>query len=118
MPSGVWHPSEYAKLPRYDRETFAQPVETFMCHQGDNHVCSGWLGHADPSELLAVRLGIMSGALDPSCAEYTTDVPLFESGAEAAAHGIREVRSPSPAAAAVIGKVVRVREAAGAPVTS
>ena len=115
--SGVWHESEYEKLPRYDAETFAQPVETFMCHQGDaEHVCSGWLGHADPSRLLAVRIGIMRGHLDPSCAEYATDVPLFSSGQEAADHGMRDLESPSAAAQATIEKVTRARANTGSPV--
>ena len=117
--SGVWHPDEYEKLPRYDRETFDQPVEAFMCHQGDDrHVCSGWLGHAEPSELLAVRIGIMQGHLDRSCAEYETDVPLFASGQEACDHGLRDVLDPSEAAIETIEKVVRVRDAAGNPVVS
>jgi len=87
-----------------------------MCHQGDSHVCAGWLGHADPSELLAVRIGISQGHLDPACAEYETDVPLFASGQEAAAHGVRDIRTPSEDAVATIEKVVRVRAMTGDPV--
>jgi hypothetical protein len=117
VPSGVWHPDEYSKLDRYDGEMHEQPIATFMCHQGDNHVCSGWLGYRDPADLLAVRLGISIGHLSPSCAEYTTDVPLFGSGREAAEHGMREVLWPGPEASAVIGKVARVRAQNGDPVT-
>lgn len=107
VPSGIWHEDEYAKLERYDAETFDQPVTTFMCHQGCGSVCSGWLGHADPTELLAVRIGIIGGSLDESCAEYSTDVPLFASGAEAAAHGRSEISAPSERAATVIAKIIR-----------
>lgn len=113
-PSGVWHADEYAKLPRYDAETFAQPVQAFMCHRGAGDVCSGWLGHTDPSQLLAVRTGILDGRLDPACAEYTTDVALFESGQAAADHGIRGIEHPDVRARAAITKLARVRpEATG-----
>jgi len=109
VPSGVWHEDEYAKLRRYDLPIAEQPVATFMCHQGDGGVCSGWLGHADPSELLAVRIGIIEERLDPSCASYTTSVPLFASGAEAADHGEAEMQRPSDDAIAAVRKIVRVR---------
>lgn len=108
--SGVWHPDEYEKLKGYDGETFDQPIATFFCHQGDGHVCSGWLGHRDPADLLAVRFGITSGKLDPSVAEYTTTVPLFESGAEAAEHGMRDVNNPSAKAQKTIDKITKKRE--------
>lgn len=104
--SGVWDASEYAKLPEYDGDTAGQNIATFMCHQQDGAVCSGWLGHTDPSQLLAVRIGIMTGALDPACAEYETDVPLFPSGAEAAAHGMRDYRHPGRKAQDTIQKIV------------
>ena len=118
VPSGLWHPTEYAKLARYDAPIHAQPAAVFLCHQGDGHACAGWLGHRDPADLLAVRVGIIDGRVDPSCAEYTTDVPLFESGAEAAMHGVRDVRDPSPEAIQAIDKVTRVRELRQDPVTS
>lgn len=119
VPSGVWHPDEYAKLRRYDGDTHEQTsIAVFQCHQGAGDVCSGWLGHRDPADLLAVRLGVLTGALDPSCAEYTTDVPLFESGAAAAEHGCRDVEDPDDRAQRTIGKIMRVRAAAGTPVRS
>lgn len=108
-PSGVWHPEEYAKLPRYDGDTASQPPQVFMCHQGDDHVCSGWLGHRDPWDLLAVRIGVLGGSLDASCAEYTTTVPLFGSGVEAAAHGLLDVHEPTDRAQGVMRKVALVR---------
>lgn len=118
VPSGIWHPEEYAKLPRYDADTMDQPAEVFMCHQGSGDVCSGWLGHkTDPTDLLAVRLGLMTGRLHPGCADYTTTVPLFASGAEAAQHGCAQVHSPGARAQAAIDKITRVRARAGAPVT-
>lgn len=100
VPAGIWHPTEYAKLPAYDGdigeqlEDPDQALRTFACHQADGRVCSGWLGHRDPLDMLAVRIGLSSGRLAPECADYTTDVPLFESGADAAAHGTLEPGEP------------------------
>ncbi|KQO98930.1 DUF6283 family protein [Leifsonia sp. Leaf264] len=112
-PSGVWHGEEYAKLPRYDGETFEQPIAAFMCHHGAGDVCSGWLGHADPTQLLAVRLGIMHGNLHPDCADYTTTVPLFPTGAAAAEHGLAELREPGGRAQDTIDKLVKLRQLKG-----
>lgn len=116
--SGVWHEDEYAKLERYDAEMPFQPTAYFVCHQGDGDVCSGWLGHREPTDLLAVRIGISRGDLDPSCAGYSTTVPLFVSGAEAAEHGRRDIEHPSEDAQSAIRKIIRVRAGSGmGPVT-
>ena len=110
VPSGVWDESEYEKLKEYDGETHEQTsVATFLCHHGDGQVCSGWLGHRDPLDMLAVRIGISLGKLDPSVAEYTTSVPLFETGAAAAEHGMKEIEAPGPKAAETIKKVIKRR---------
>lgn len=106
VPSGIWDKTEYEKLDRYDGEIFEQRTDAiFMCHQGCGDVCSGWLGHRDPSELLAVRLGLMGEHLDPSCLDYSTTVDLFGSGAEAAEHGMKDIGAPRDAAMAVMGKI-------------
>ncbi|WIB65271.1 DUF6283 family protein [Curtobacterium sp. MCBD17_040] len=119
VPSGVWAADEYDKLTRYDGPTYEQSPRVFMCHQGRrNEVCSGWLGHTDePWEMLAVRIGVLDGSLDPSCAEYTTTVPLFPSGTAAAEHGKREMLSPGADAARTIDKVTKIRALRGDPVT-
>jgi len=119
VPSGVWAADEYDKLARYDGETFDQSPQPFACHQGSNTVelCSGWVAHSgEPGELLAIRIGILNGSIDPATADYTTDVPLFTSGAEAAAHGKRDILNPSEKAANTIDKVTRVRALRGGPV--
>lgn len=108
-PSGLWDAAEYQKLPDYDADTAEQPPELFLCHQGDNDVCSGWLGHADPAELLAVRLGVMAGTVDPSCLDYRTSADLFDSGEAAATHGRRDLEDPSPEARQAIAKISRKR---------
>lgn len=113
VPSGVWHEEEYDKLPRYDGEISEQiengGISAFGCHQADGSICSGWLGHRDPLDMIAVRLGLSSGHLDPSCADYATSVPLFASGAEAAEHGKQEIDNPSPEATKLSHKIVRKR---------
>jgi hypothetical protein len=45
--------------------------------------------------------------------DYTTPVPLFSSGAEAAAHGLQEVTRPSAAAQRTMGKLERRRQRNG-----
>lgn len=40
---------------------------------------------------------------------YTTTVPLFDSGAEAAEHGMRDIEEPSEEASRVIEKIVNRR---------
>lgn len=40
---------------------------------------------------------------------YETNAPLFASGAEAAAHGRREIEQPGERAVAAIAKIIRVR---------
>jgi hypothetical protein len=108
VPSGVWHESEYEKLKEYDGETHEQTsMNVFACHQADGQICSGWLGHRDPLDLLAVRIGLSYGTLDGTVAEYTTTVPLFGSGAEAAEHGMREIENPGEKAAGVINKIIK-----------
>ena len=111
VPSGVWESHEYEKLPAYDGETWEQPAAPFFCHQADGHVCSGWLGYNDPYRLLAVRLAVSAEKMDPSCMDYTTDVPLFASGTEAAAHGMKDVLKPGPEAEKVITKLIQKKEA-------
>lgn len=97
-PAGLWHPDEYAKLPAYDRDTAQQPTGVFLCHQQDNRVCAGWAGCHNTDHLLALRLAPAFGTMDLAEVEATLDyvspVPLFRSGAEAAAHGLSAVDGP------------------------
>lgn len=122
VPSGIWSAEEYAKLPAYDGEITEQAAAgafaLFDCHQTDGSLCAGWVGHrTEPADLLAVRVGLADGRVDPDVGEYRTDVPLFASGAEAAAHGRSGIADPSAAAVRAISKVVRVRALRGRPVT-
>lgn len=115
----MWEPAEYAKLPRWDRDTPFQPGGTFMCHQADGRMCAGWIGCHGPSRLLGVRLAFYRGDLDQAELDATLDyvcpVELFGSGQEAADHGIAEVEYPGPEAGKIIGKFVRRK---GGPASS
>ena len=113
--SGIWAAEEYAKLPAYDTDTPFQPANLFLCHQtsADDpraRVCAGWVG-CHGSDLLALRLaasrGIVDGAdLDTS---RTTSVPLFSSGAAAAAHGLADIDTPSAEARDAMHKIAERR---------
>lgn len=113
VPSGVWHAEEYDKLPGYDGDASEQEsINIFMCHQGEaDTACAGWVGHREhPTDLLAIRLGLATGRLDPSIVDYSTDVDLFPSGAAAAAHGKRDIDDPDDDAIATIDKITRKRD--------
>ena len=117
VPSGIWDEVEYLKLVEYDREMIEQPTARFMCHQGNNELCAGWLGHADPLDLLAVRMGLIAGDIDPSCANYSTDVELFDSGPEAQRHGCRDIGNPNDEARAAIKKITAMRARSAVPLS-
>lgn len=106
VPAGVWHPEEYAKLPKYDGETFEQidgGLSLFLCHQGKEELCGGWLACHDPGELLALRLH--GHEVDPSVFRYKTSVPVFGSGREAAEHGLSGVDDPDERALRTINRL-------------
>jgi hypothetical protein len=118
VPSGVWAASEYAKLPDYDAPTFEQPPAAFFCHQkavGDEGacLCRGWVGTHDMVNSLGLRMALIAGAIDEdtyrAAIDYVSPVPLFESGAEAAAHGIAEIEQPSDKAQRTVEKIARKR---------
>jgi hypothetical protein len=108
VPSGVWDAEEYDKLRAYDEPTFAQPMNTFQCHQNDRgdtkaRLCAGWVGchNAAPHDrqLISLRLTM------PSALDYSTDVPLFDSGTEAAEHGMAHITAPAKRARAMMDKI-------------
>jgi hypothetical protein len=113
VPSGIWDAEEYAKLPRYDEETSLQPVGVFDCHQVNGCVCSGWAACHDGEHLLALRLAEVFGTRTAGqvreILEYTTAVPVFASGREAADHGLAALHDPGARAVAAIRKIERTR---------
>ncbi len=108
VPSGIWAKNEYDKLPSYDGETWEQSPAIFMCHQRDGTLCGGWLACHNPRELLALRFHQHS--IDPSVFDYTTDVPVFESGAAARAHGIKDIKRPKVKARKMVAGLVKRQE--------
>lgn len=112
VPAGVWDREEYEKLPRYDGETFEQPMGIFLCHQQDGRICAGWAGCHDMAHSLAMRFH--AHELDPdvlrATLDYETDTPLFASGTEAAEHGRAGVLDPDADARKVIDKLTLKRE--------
>jgi hypothetical protein len=110
VPSGVWAEEEYAKLPPYDApETYNQPMGLFLCHQQDGRVCAGWAGCHDMDQNLAIRLHAreMPEHVWEAILDYETDVPLWESGAAAAAHGMAGIENPDDKARRTIEKVAK-----------
>lgn len=111
VPSGVWSEDEYAKLPRFDGPTGEQDPSLFLCHQQDGHLCAGWVGTHDMEESFGLRLAVMGGQIDQdeyeATLDYVSPVPLFSSGAEAAAHGLAELDSPSEQAVNTIARLAR-----------
>ena len=117
VPSGVWHESEYDKLPAYDGSTGEQmdagAMGAFMCHQQDDRLCAGWVGCHDMYESLAMRFAtrLMSQEDLDAVFAYECPIPLFASGAEAAAHGKAEIDVPGVKARRTIDKLTRKRRA-------
>lgn len=103
VPSGVWDATEYAKLSGYDGEMWRQHQALFMCHQQDGCLCAGWLACHGSDDLLALRLRPVHG----SAYGYISPVPVFASGAEAAAHGMADIRRPQARAQAVMARLSR-----------
>ncbi len=104
-PSGIWHPSEYAKLPAWDNP-MAMPG-TFLCHTDKAAVCRGWMEvHHDN---LSVRMAQIASIAMPKNYKPTS-VPLYASGLEAAIAGMRGVAKPSIKAKAVIHRIIRKRQ--------
>ena len=111
VPSGVWHAEEYDKLPLYDGEIVEQVMKggtaLFICHQDDGCLCAGWLATHGTDNLVALRLH--GGLVTEDVWTYESPVPVFSSGAEAAAHGKAEIEEPGEKAQRTITRLVRKR---------
>lgn len=89
----------------------------WQCHQTDrdhpaSRLCAGWVGcHGD--HLLALRLGLVAGEISPdtyrAAITYQSPTPLFNSGAQAAAHGRKHIKHPNRLARRLITKILRRR---------
>jgi len=121
VPSEVWDASEYDKLPRYDAATADQPARLFLCHQQqDGRICAGWAGCHDMDHNLAARVAVLDGQLTSDeyqqLLDYTTRVPLFDSGQAAAEHGRADESNPGQRARQMARKL-RHRQALNAQET-
>ena len=109
VPSGVWAASEYDKLPAYDAPPVVQvtngALARFDCHQQNGKLCAGWVGCHGADNLMALRVAGFSREIAEEVWAYESPVPLFLSGAEAAAHGKRQIDRPGRAARAMIGRL-------------
>jgi hypothetical protein len=108
VPSGLWAREEYEKLPGYDGEPFQQlekgALGRFDCHQRDGNMCAGWIATHGAENLLALRL---ARNIAPEVIGYKSPVPVFGSGAEAAAHGMRDIEKPGADARRAIQRLSR-----------
>lgn len=110
VPSGVWAAEEYQKLPLYDGDIGDQlasgAIGLFMCHQRDGCLCGGWLATHGPDNLLALRMQ----PVDAAAHDYVSDVPVFASGAEAAAHGLACIKKPPASAQRLMAKLTNLKK--------
>ncbi len=118
-PSGVWDEKEYLRLPEYDGPTGEQSKKIFACHRVDGRVCAGWVGCHDMRESLSVRVALATRTITIATFDkilaYESPVPLWGSGAEASAYGLRDLQNPSPRAIQLARKLLeRIREVRGA----
>lgn len=116
VPSGVWGAVEYDKLPHYDGSVGQQFMASvagkgtagvFMCHQTDGKLCAGWVGCHGARNLLAFR--VTNEPIADVVWDYQSPVPLFKSGAEAAAHGKRAIKRPGVRARRTVEQLLRKR---------
>jgi hypothetical protein len=114
VPSGLWAKEEYAKLKTYDGDVPEQlekgALGRFDCHQRDGKLCAGWVATHGPHNLLALRLAT---DIAPEVYEYSSPVPVFRTGDEAAEHGMRDIKRPRVAARKAIERLIRKKEREG-----
>ena len=108
-PSGIWHESEYKKLPKWDDPTAFAGI--FHCHnqtESRQTVCRGWM--EVHHENLQVRLTIATLIDFHERNEKPTTVPLHESGEAAMKAGIKRINNPSCKAKSKVEKLLRKRK--------
>lgn len=97
------------KLPGFDAPFTEQPPSVFLCHQQTGQLCAGWVGCHDMTNSLGLRMAVACQAITPEqydeALDYTCPVPLHESGAAAARHGMAEIEEPGERAQRTIGKL-------------
>lgn len=103
---GIWDREEYDKLPQWDDPLAMAGI--FMCHNGDGQtVCRGWFEvHQENLHVRAAEFRIKWSNKN----KKPTQIPLYSSGGEARAAGLRGIRKPGRKALAAIIKIVRRRK--------
>jgi hypothetical protein len=113
---GIWASGECAKLRRSDADARNQPPVLFQCHQADvdsaaRRVCAGWSGCREGGGLLALRLAVLDGRMDP--ATYRCRDRVRVAGApvasEVAAHSEAGIDASDEEAHRLIDKISRTR---------
>lgn len=75
-------------------------------------MCRGWLDVHPKEHLLSLRLVVGRGMVSPDVIDLpSSGVPVFESGAAAAAHGLADIEDPGDQALHVIDKLARRKAA-------
>lgn len=108
-PPGIWDAAEYERLRDFaDKPNGIPSLGVFLCHQSpfsrSNAVCRGWL--SVERESIAVRLALIKGIVTQNQVEAEVRVPLYTTGAEAAAAGLAGVEAPGRAAQRVIRRLI------------
>lgn len=107
-PFGIWHESEYRKLPLYDAG--GTELSIFHCHQenatGVPTLCRGWVS-CHRFDSIAVRFAVIRGVLTIDQVEEECPVPLYATGREACEAGLAGVEEPSSKAQRVMERLVR-----------
>lgn len=108
-PPGIWHESEYEKLPEYDKETGEQPLRLFLCHTDKDCLCRGWI-EVNP-DTLALRIGVATGQVSPEDAmPEPCGIAFHKSGAAACKAGKKGIKKPGKRAMTMIRKILRKRK--------
>ena len=105
-PLGIWHRSEYEKLPAWD-EPYCYPG-MFLCHNGGdekNTICRGWMEVHEAN--LGVRLLTRTKVEFNEHNNQPTKIPLYASGKEAMEAGIKGIRRPSRKAKEKVSKLLK-----------
>ena len=121
-PSGIWHQTEYEKLPKYDPqkidvndELFELNLDTsvFHCHHTNDQkdiICQGWLDCHGADQLLGIRMAHFRGKLPDNFDYEPSGADVYATGKEAMDHGTKEIEKP--------GREASVPEGLAEPVDS
>lgn len=101
VPPGVWAPEEYEKLGTYATTADGEiTIAPFGCHASPELLCNGWANVERDS--IAMRfLEMREGPIDVP----PSNVPLYDTGAEARDAGLAGVTEPDRAARATMARL-------------